>query len=85
MQADYRYELTQQWGIEAGIGLRSSDYDDLAIPREEDLTSIVAAVTRSVGDNWLFGLRYQFSDNDSSDPEFSYERNLITIGMLRTF
>lgn len=85
VQADYRYELTQQWGLEAGIGLRSSDYDDLVVPREEDLTSIVMAVTRSVGDDWLFALRYQFSDNSSTDPEFSYERNMITIGMLRTF
>jgi hypothetical protein len=85
VQVDYRYKLSGNWGIEAGIGFRSSDYDDLAIPREEDLTSIVAAVTRSVGEDWLFALRYQYSDNDSSDPEFSYERNLITIGMLRTF
>ena len=33
----------------------------------------------------LLGLRYQFSDNDSSDPVFSYERNVITIGVLRIF
>jgi tetratricopeptide (TPR) repeat protein len=85
VRAYYRYALTQQWGIEAGIGLRSSDYDDLVVPREEDLTSIVMAVTRSVGEDWLFAMRYQYSDNSSTDPEFSYERNMITIGMLRTF
>ncbi len=85
VQADYRYELTATWGIEAGIGYRSSDYNDLAVPRNEDLTTILMAVTRAVGDDWLVVLQFDFSDNDSSDPDFSYKRNVITIGALRTF
>jgi len=81
----YRYELAADWGIEAGAGYRSSDYNDLAIPRNEDQTTIVAAVIRSLGKNWLVALRFEHSDNDSNDPEFTYQRNVITIGALRTF
>ena len=32
-----------------------------------------------------WGKQYQYSDNESTDPDFTYERNLITLGVLRTF
>jgi tetratricopeptide (TPR) repeat protein len=83
--ADYRYEPERGWGLEAGFSLRASDYDDLDIPRTEDLTALRAALTRTLGEHWLLGLSYEYSDNDSSDPEFSYERNVVTLGALRTF
>ena len=85
LQADYRYEPGDGWGFEAGAGFRNSDYDDLETPRTEDLTSMSAAITRTVADVWLFALQYQYSENDSSDPVFSYDRNVITLGVLRTF
>jgi len=84
-QADYRYQPGHGWGFEAGIGFRASDYDDLETPRTEDLSTLSAAITRTVAEVWLFALQYQYSENDSNDAEFSYERNLITLGVLRTF
>ena len=84
-QLDYRHEFTDLWGLEFSASARSSDYDDLLVPRTEDLVAISAGLTRKLGEDWLLGLRYQFSDNDSSDPVFSYERNVITIGILRIF
>ncbi len=84
-QTDYRYQPSDGWGFEAGFGFRVSDYDDLEEARTEDLTTISAAVTRTVADVWLFALNYQYSKNDSNDPVFSYERNLVTLGVLRTF
>lgn len=84
-QADYRFEPSDGWGFEAGIGLRASDYDDLETPRNEDLTTLSAAITRMVADVWLLGLQYQYSENESNDPEFAYERHLISFGVLRTF
>ncbi len=85
LHADYRFQPGDGWGVEAGIAFRSSDYDDLTVPRTEDLTTITAALTRSMATRWLLALQFQYSDNDSTDPEFSYERNLITLGVLRTF
>ena len=85
LQADYRFQPGDGWGFEAGIGFRASDYDDLETPRTEELTTLSAAITRTVAEVWLFALQYQYSENDSNDAEFSYERNLITLGVLRTF
>ena len=84
-QADYRYQPSNGWGFEAGFSFRASDYDDLDVARAEDLTTISAALTRTVAVAWLFALQYQHSENDSNDPVFSYARNLVTLGMLRTF
>jgi tetratricopeptide (TPR) repeat protein len=84
-QADYRYQPSNGWGFEAGLGFRSSDYEDLETPRTEDLANVSAALTYTFAEVWLFALQFQYSENDSSDPEFSYERNLITLGVLRTF
>jgi hypothetical protein len=84
-QADYRYQPSNGWGFEAGLGLRASDYDDLDVARTEDLATISAALTRTIANVWLLALQYQYSENDSNDPVYSYERNLITLGVLRTF
>ena len=51
----------------------------------EDLVDVGAGITRRLGENWLLGLHYEYAENDSSDPEFSYERNVVTLGVLRTF
>jgi len=85
LQADYRYQPSNGWGLEAGLSFRASDYDDLEVARSEDLATISAALTRMVAEVWLFALQYQYSENDSNDPVFSYERNLVTLGVLRTF
>ena len=84
-QADYRYQPGNGWGFEAGLGFRASDYNDLDVARTEDLATISAALTRTIANVWLLALQYQYSENDSNDPVYSYERNLITLGVLRTF
>ncbi len=85
LHADYRFQPGDGWGVEAGVSFRTSDYDDLTVPRTEDLTTITGALTRSVATHWLLALQVQYSENDSNDPEFSYDRTLITLGVLRTF
>ena len=82
---DYRYQPERRFGFEAGINLRNSDYKDLAIPREEDLTTVRGALTYIFGDNWLALLEYRNSSNDSTDPTFSYDRGQVTIGARKYF
>jgi len=85
LHADYRFQRDDGWGVEAGVSYRISDYDGLAIPRTEDLTTIAAALTRTVATHWLVALQFQYAENDSNDSEFSYDQTLITLGLLRTF
>ena len=85
LSADYGYQPDTGWGYEGGFKYRSSRFDEMAVPRDEDLLTVNVAVTRSIFRNWLLLIDYQYSNNDSSDPIFSYDRNLITIGALRVF
>jgi hypothetical protein len=37
------------------------------------------------GTAWQFSGSYQYSKNDSSDPVYSYDRNLLMLGFQRLF
>ncbi|TFH58313.1 MAG: DUF560 domain-containing protein, partial [Candidatus Zixiibacteriota bacterium] len=84
-RVDYRYRFSDAWDLESSLSIRSSEYDDISIPRSEDLISASLGVTRSFGDIWLINATYQYSKNDSSDPVFSYDRNQLSAGFLRLF
>jgi len=81
----YRFEIGPAWGLEAGVEYRRSDYEDLDPVRAEDRTSLTLGVMRTLHSNWLLLANYQFADNDASDEMFGYSRNLLTVGILRTF
>jgi tetratricopeptide (TPR) repeat protein len=85
LSVDYRYLPDRGWGFEAGAGYRRSRFSDAATPRIENLVSARSALTRFLGRDWILMVEYQYSDNDSSDPVFSYDRNVLTIGVMRTF
>jgi tetratricopeptide (TPR) repeat protein len=85
LSADYRYLPDRGWGFEAGASYRRSRFSDAATPRTENLVSARSALTRFLGRDWILMLEYRYSDNDSSDPVFSYDRNVLTIGAMRTF
>ena len=83
--ADARYQPERGWGFEAGIELRSSEYDRLDTPRDEDLASAGIALTRTLPGDWLLLLQLRYSENDSSDPDFSYDRTQLTLGTYKLF
>jgi tetratricopeptide (TPR) repeat protein len=85
VQASYYYKLGSAWETESSVAFRRSDYDDLTIPRTEDLTAVIFGAHYAFGNGWRTSLRYQYSDNDSSDPLFSYDRNVVTLGVQRLF
>ena len=85
LSVNYGYQPDTGWGYEGGFKYRSSQFDEMAVQRDEDLLTVNVALTRSIIENWLLLIDYQYSSNDSSDPTFSYNRNLITVGALRVF
>lgn len=81
---DYRYLPDMGWGFEAGASYRRSRFSDAALSRTENLFSARSALTRRLVGDWILLVEYRYSNNDSSEPEFSYDRNLLTIGAMRT-
>jgi hypothetical protein len=82
---DYRFTPLRGWGYEAGAQLRRSDYDDLMPVRTEDLITLRAGVTRPLGQDWRMLAEFLYSDNDSSDSTFTYDRNRVMLTLMRTF
>jgi len=85
LSADYRYQPDTGWGYEAGLSYRTSRFDQLAEQRDEDLATVNLGVTRSLGREWLLLAEYQYSNNDSSDPVFSYDRSVLSVGAMKLF
>lgn len=85
LQANYYYQLGDRWEIEAEAAYRASDYDDTAVPRDEKLSSLAVGASYELADDWSLSVRYRYSDNDSSDPVYSYERNQLTVGVRYLF
>lgn len=85
ISVDYLYPLTTDWSLEAGLALRLSRFTDVLLPREEDLLTLKASGLRRLSRDWSLFLDYRFSDNDSDDPAFSYDRNAINVGVMRSF
>lgn len=83
--ADYRYLAANDFSYEIGLEYRDSTYDDLEVGRDEQLTSVRAAVGYAASARWLYLLELRASDNQSTDPEFDYDRELISIGVMRLF
>ena len=85
LRLDYRYTPRIGWGFEFAAEFRASKYDDLVPIRDEDLTKLKLALLKNLGTNWQLFARYEFSNNESSDPSFSYTRNQISFGVLRIY
>lgn len=85
LQATYYYQLGDRWEIEAETSYRVSDYDDTAVLRDEELATVAVGASYDLTDDWALSVRYRYSENDSSDPVFSYERNQLTVSVRYLF
>ena len=85
LRLDYRYAPSIGWGFEIAAEFRASEYHDLVPIRDEDLTKLKLALLRNLGTDWQLFARYEFSNNDSSDPSFTYTRSQISFGVLRIY
>jgi hypothetical protein len=64
---------------------RLSDYARLDVPREERRHQAGFQATRRFGSSWQMTIQYRYTNNESSDPVFSYERHRIGVGASKTF
>ena len=85
LQANYYYQLDDRWEIEAGAAYRVSDYNNAVVLRDENLVAVAIGANYEINDDWALGLHYRYSENDSTDPTFSYERNQFTVGVRYLF
>ena len=82
---DYRYLPLRGFGYEAGIELRDSEYEGIAIPREEDLVTLFGTLSYAFSNDWSVLFEYRQSDNESTDPTYSYDRRKFTLGAMKVF
>ena len=78
-QVNYYYQLGDRWEIDAEASFRVSDYDNTVVLRDEKLAAVAVGARYEISDHWALSFRYRYSENDSTDPVFSYERNQFTL------
>lgn len=81
----YRHWFGERWSAEAATAFRSSRYDDLAVPRDEDRSELSLAFFRDLPAGWQLTGRYLLSENDSNAEGFGYSRNRFALGVNRVF
>ena len=81
----FRYLPETGWGYEIGADFRASEYDELIPVRTEDLTTLRLGVSRVFASGWRLSAQLEIAENDSNADEFSYDRNQLTVGVLKFF
>lgn len=81
----YRYTANPQWHADVRLALRTSDYDDVATPRSEDLVDLDVGYTRRLNDGWELGGRARWYDNDTPVAPFDYTRSRLSLSLTKNF
>jgi tetratricopeptide (TPR) repeat protein len=81
----YQRRLSRLWTADALLAYRTSRYDEASVPREERLVELSLAVRRDLRSGWTLSADYRWSDNDSTDDEFSYDGQRLALGLSRSF
>lgn len=81
----YRYTTATRWSYRAAAEYRRSEFDDLAIRRAENRKTLTLGLARTIGASWELSLQVRLADNDSSDPQYSYQRRQVTLGVQSAF
>jgi tetratricopeptide (TPR) repeat protein len=81
----YRYTADPQWHADVRLALRTSDYEDLAMPRTEDLVNLDVGYTRLLNGGWELGGRVRWYDNDTAVAPFDYTRSRLSLSLTKNF
>lgn len=83
--ADYRLLPARGFGYKVGVEFRESEYPELEVPRDEDLVTLFGALNYTFASDWSVTLEFRQYENDSTDPVYSYDRRVVTLGALILF
>ena len=83
--ARIRYSLRPNWLLDLEMSLRESSYNDLPQQRDEDLTEVAVGVSKTFQSGWRITGAYRWSENDSNDTIFSYDRARVSFGLNKAF
>ena len=83
--AGYEHSLTGDWSVEVQGLLRTSRYDELELPRNEDLSQVSLTATRDFQSGWQLLGQYRVADNASNVEPFSYDRNRLIFSLNKLF
>jgi hypothetical protein len=81
----YRRFLNHAWTGELLYEYRNSEYARLTPAREERRQQLGFEVARSFPSNWQLVAQYRYSDNDSTDTTYTYDRHRLAAGVSKSF
>jgi hypothetical protein len=81
----YQHFFDQRWLADIQISLRESRFDQLAEPRDEDLSEVSFALTRILPRGWQLSGVLSHSDNDANVETVIYQRNRTSFGFTKQF
>jgi hypothetical protein len=82
---NFARRVQERWSVEGLLAYRQSGYDELAVPRDEQLVEIAAVVRRELSAAWLLNVEYRWADNDADVAQYSYTSNRFSVGVSRSF
>jgi hypothetical protein len=77
----YGRKLSQRWAWEGDLNFRMSDYP----LRDDQRLRVSLTASRRIGDDFKFRARIRHTDNNSTDPVYSYISNQVWAGVSYYF
>ena len=81
----YRRTFGAAWTGDLMYEYRVSDYARMNPVREEKRHQFGIDLGRDIAGGWQVVMQYRFSDNESNDAAYTYDRHRVSFGMSRAF
>lgn len=86
LATNIRLQPLDRLAVAFALSWRDSNYDIAhSRDRDEEQLDATVEVLLSLTNGWETSVRYQYTDNDSNDTFYQYERNVITLILSRFF
>jgi hypothetical protein len=81
----YRRPFGAAWTGDLMYEYRISDYTRLNPVRDEKRHQFGIDLSRNIASDWQVVMQYRFSDNESNEAAYTYDRHRVSFGMSRSF